>query len=98
MRLRSWQREHPSQSGGILFSLVTLLVVILVLAVLYVARHRLAGIVHLSLHICEQVFECQSGRRLSNTDCFPKFAQDGFGNHAAAHASVIRRPLFQVSR
>ena len=46
MRLRSWQREHPSQSGGILFSLVTLLVVILVLAVLYVARHpifRLIG-------------------------------------------------------
>jgi uncharacterized SAM-binding protein YcdF (DUF218 family) len=46
MRLRSWQREHPSQSGGILFSLVTLLVVILVLAVLYVARHpifRLVG-------------------------------------------------------
>jgi uncharacterized SAM-binding protein YcdF (DUF218 family) len=46
MRLRRWQREHPSQRGGILFSLVTLLVVILVLAVLYVARHpifRLIG-------------------------------------------------------
>src|ERR1700740_1826342 len=46
MRLRSWQRGHPSQSGGILFTLVTLLVVILVLAVLYVARHpifRLIG-------------------------------------------------------
>ena len=46
MRLRRWQRKDPSQSGGILFSLVTLLVVILVLAVLYVARHpifRLIG-------------------------------------------------------
>ena len=46
MRLRRWQREDPSQSGGILFSLITLLVVILVFAVLYVARHpifRLIG-------------------------------------------------------
>lgn len=46
MRLRRWRRKDTSQSGGILFSLVTLLVVILVLAVLYVARHpifRLIG-------------------------------------------------------
>jgi uncharacterized SAM-binding protein YcdF (DUF218 family) len=46
MRPRRWQREDPSQSGGILFSLITLLVLILVLAVLYVARHpifRLIG-------------------------------------------------------
>lgn len=46
MKVSKWQREDPSQRGGILFSLISLLVAILVLAVLYVARHpifRLVG-------------------------------------------------------
>jgi uncharacterized SAM-binding protein YcdF (DUF218 family) len=45
MRLRRWQREDLSQSGGILFSLITLLAVILVLAVLYVARHPIFRVI-----------------------------------------------------
>src|SRR5258708_2566286 len=46
MTLRRWQREDLSQRGGILFSLITLAAVLLVLAVLYLARHpifRLMG-------------------------------------------------------
>jgi uncharacterized SAM-binding protein YcdF (DUF218 family) len=46
MTLRRWQRKDPSQRGGILFSLITLVVVVLVMAVLYLARHpifRLVG-------------------------------------------------------
>jgi uncharacterized SAM-binding protein YcdF (DUF218 family) len=46
MTFRRWQREDPSQKGGILFSLVTLVVVFIVLVVLYLARHpifRLIG-------------------------------------------------------
>ena len=46
MTLRRWQRDDPSQRGGILFSLITLVAVLLVLAVLYLARHpifRLVG-------------------------------------------------------
>jgi uncharacterized SAM-binding protein YcdF (DUF218 family) len=46
MTLRRWQRQDPSQRGGILFSLITLVAVVLVMAVLYLARHpifRLVG-------------------------------------------------------
>jgi uncharacterized SAM-binding protein YcdF (DUF218 family) len=46
MTRRSWQRVDPSPRGGILFSLITLVAVVLVLAVLYLARHpifRLVG-------------------------------------------------------
>jgi uncharacterized SAM-binding protein YcdF (DUF218 family) len=46
MKVNAWQREDRSQTGGILFSLITLVVVVLVLAVLYLARHpifRLVG-------------------------------------------------------
>jgi uncharacterized SAM-binding protein YcdF (DUF218 family) len=39
MTLRGWRREGHSQNGGILSSLITLVAVILVLAVLYLARH-----------------------------------------------------------
>ncbi len=46
MRMRRWQRVDPPQRGGILVSLVTLVAVVFVLAVLYLARHpifRLVG-------------------------------------------------------
>ena len=46
MTRRGGQRTHPSQTGGILSSLVTLIVAVLLFAVLYVARHpifRLIG-------------------------------------------------------
>ena len=46
MTLRRWQREDASQRGGVIFSLITLAAVLLVLAVLYLARHpifRLVG-------------------------------------------------------
>jgi uncharacterized SAM-binding protein YcdF (DUF218 family) len=41
MTLRGWQREDPSQSGGILFSLATLVGILIVLVVLYLARHSI---------------------------------------------------------
>jgi uncharacterized SAM-binding protein YcdF (DUF218 family) len=43
---RTWQREDPSPRGGILFSLIMLVAVMLMLTVLYLARHpifRLVG-------------------------------------------------------
>jgi uncharacterized SAM-binding protein YcdF (DUF218 family) len=46
MTHRRRQREDPSQHGGVLSSLITLVAVILVLAILYLARHpifRLVG-------------------------------------------------------
>ena len=46
MKHRSPQREHPSQRGGIVSSLIALVAVIFLLAVLYLARHpifRLVG-------------------------------------------------------
>ena len=46
MMLLSWQRVHPSERGGIVASLITLVALVLVLAVLYLARHpifRLVG-------------------------------------------------------
>src|SRR5258707_13593670 len=46
MTPRSPQREHPSQRGGIVSSLIALVAVIFLLAVLYLARHpifRLVG-------------------------------------------------------
>jgi uncharacterized SAM-binding protein YcdF (DUF218 family) len=46
MTLRKWQRRDPSQTGGILVSLIALVSAILLLAVLYLARHpifRLVG-------------------------------------------------------
>ena len=46
MTHRSAQREHPSQRGGIVSSLIALVAVIFLLAVLYLARHpifRLVG-------------------------------------------------------
>jgi uncharacterized SAM-binding protein YcdF (DUF218 family) len=46
MTHRSPQREHPSQRGGIVSSLIALVAVIFLLAVLYLARHpifRLVG-------------------------------------------------------
>ncbi len=46
MTLRRWQGEDPSQRGGILVSLVTVVMVLLVLVALYLARHpifRLVG-------------------------------------------------------
>ncbi len=45
MTLRRWQREDPSQKGGILFSLVTLVAVLIVLVVLYLARHPILRLV-----------------------------------------------------
>jgi uncharacterized SAM-binding protein YcdF (DUF218 family) len=45
MTLRRWPRADPSQSGGILFSLITLVVVVLVLIVLYLARHPIFRVV-----------------------------------------------------
>jgi uncharacterized SAM-binding protein YcdF (DUF218 family) len=46
MRRRGGQRKDPSQTGGVLFSLITLLVVLFAVAALYLARHpifRLVG-------------------------------------------------------
>jgi uncharacterized SAM-binding protein YcdF (DUF218 family) len=46
MTRRGGQRKNPSQTGGVLFSLITLVVALLVVAVLYLARHpifRLVG-------------------------------------------------------
>jgi uncharacterized SAM-binding protein YcdF (DUF218 family) len=46
MTLLRWQRVHPSEGGGIVGSLITLVAVVLLLAVLYLARHpifRLVG-------------------------------------------------------
>jgi uncharacterized SAM-binding protein YcdF (DUF218 family) len=46
MTLREWQRRDSSQAGGILASLITLVAAILLLAILYFARHpifRLIG-------------------------------------------------------
>jgi len=46
MRRRGGQRAHPSQTGGIISSLVAILVAVLLFAVLYLARHpifRLIG-------------------------------------------------------
>jgi len=45
MTLRSWQRRSHSQSGGVLSSLITLIAVILVLAVLFLARHPIFRVV-----------------------------------------------------
>lgn len=46
MTLRKWQRRDPRQTGGILVSLISLVAAILLLAVLFLARHpifRLLG-------------------------------------------------------
>jgi uncharacterized SAM-binding protein YcdF (DUF218 family) len=46
MTSRKWQCEDPLQTGGVLLSLITLVAVVLVVAVLYLARHpifRLIG-------------------------------------------------------
>jgi uncharacterized SAM-binding protein YcdF (DUF218 family) len=45
MTLRRWPRTDPSQSGGILFSLITLVAVVLGLIVLYLARHAIFRVV-----------------------------------------------------
>jgi len=45
MMLRNRQREAPSQQGGILSSLISLVAVILVLTVLYLARHPIFRVV-----------------------------------------------------
>jgi uncharacterized SAM-binding protein YcdF (DUF218 family) len=45
MTRRNWLRKDPCQSGGIIFSLITLVVVVLVLVVLYLARHPIFRVV-----------------------------------------------------
>jgi uncharacterized SAM-binding protein YcdF (DUF218 family) len=45
MTSRNWLRKDPCQGGGIIFSLITLVAVVLVLAVLYLARHPIFRVV-----------------------------------------------------
>ena len=45
MTLRGWQRRCHTQTGGVLSSLITLVAVILVLAILFLARHPIFRVV-----------------------------------------------------
>jgi uncharacterized SAM-binding protein YcdF (DUF218 family) len=82
MRLRGWQRRDSSQSGGILVSLVTLVAVMLVLTVLYLARHSIFRMVGEGW-VVEDTLE--------HSDAILVLSDDNFYADRATRASQIYR-------
>jgi uncharacterized SAM-binding protein YcdF (DUF218 family) len=82
MTLRKWQRDHPCHAGGILFSLLTLVAVVLLIAALYLARHpifRLLG----EAWVVEDTLE--------RSDAILVLSDDNFYADRATRASQIYR-------
>ena len=82
MTPRNWQREDPSQRGGVLFSLVTLVVVLLVLIVLYMARHPIFRLIGEGWVVEET---------LEHSDAILVLGDDNFYADRATRASQVYR-------
>jgi uncharacterized SAM-binding protein YcdF (DUF218 family) len=82
MTLRKPQREDPSQVGGALVSLVTLVAVVLVLAVLYLARHPIFRLVG-EAWVIEDI--------LDRSDAILVLSDDNFYADRATRASQVYR-------
>jgi uncharacterized SAM-binding protein YcdF (DUF218 family) len=77
-----WQRRDPSQAGGILVSLITLLAVVLVLAVLFFARHPIFRVIG-EAWVVEDPLE--------RSDAILVLSDDNFYADRATRASQIYR-------
>ncbi len=82
MTARNWQREDPSQRGGVLFSLVTLVVVLLALIVLYMARHPIFRLIGEGWVVEET---------LEHSDAILVLGDDNFYADRATRASQVYR-------
>ncbi len=82
MMLRRWQREDPSQRGGVLLSLITLVAVVFVVAVLYLARHPIFRLVGESW-VVEDTLE--------RSDAILVLSDDNFYADRATRASQVYR-------
>jgi uncharacterized SAM-binding protein YcdF (DUF218 family) len=82
MTLRNWRRVDPSQGGGILVSLVTLVAVVLALAVLYLARHPIFRLVG-EAWVVEDT--------LDRSDAIVVLSDDNFYADRATRASQVYR-------
>jgi uncharacterized SAM-binding protein YcdF (DUF218 family) len=85
MRTRGGQRKAPSQTGGILFSLISLIVAVLLLAVLYVARHPIFRLVGEGW-VVEDALE--------RSDAILVLSDDNFYADRATHAAQVYRQGF----
>jgi len=79
---RGGQRKDPSQTGGILFSLISLIVVVLLLAVLYLARHPIFRLVGEGW-VVEDTLE--------RSDAIFVLSDDNFYADRATHAAQVYR-------
>jgi uncharacterized SAM-binding protein YcdF (DUF218 family) len=82
MTSREWQRRVPSEKGGILVSLITLVAAILLLAVLYLARHPIFRLLGESW-VVEDTLE--------RSDAIVVLSDDNFYADRATRASQIYR-------
>jgi uncharacterized SAM-binding protein YcdF (DUF218 family) len=85
MRTRGGQRKAPSQTGGILFSLISLIVAVLLLSVLYVARHPIFRLVGEGW-VVEDTLE--------RSDAILILSDDNFYADRATHAAQVYRQGF----
>jgi uncharacterized SAM-binding protein YcdF (DUF218 family) len=79
---RGGQRKDPSQTGGIFFSLITLIVAVLLLAVLYLARHPIFRLVGEGW-VAEDTLE--------RSDAIFVLSDDNFYADRATHAAQVYR-------
>lgn len=82
MTLRRWQRVYSSEGGGIVASLITLVALVLVLAVLYLARHPIFRLVGEGWVVED---------RLERSDAILVLSDDNFYADRATRASQVYR-------
>ncbi len=85
MTARGGQRKHPSQTGGILFSLIALIFAVLLLSVLYLARHPIFRLIGEGW-VAEDTLE--------RSDAILVLSDDNFYADRATRASQVYRQGF----